>query len=103
MKYSALMIVTAAFAFFWGILFVFSGAFLIPHFSEGELPLHSAPSHPKWIALSFGHMFGAALVLTGIIAWTTKNLERAEDQRNVTRAFFAGGQFMLIIAIIQQM
>src|SRR5215475_2162431 len=98
MKYSALMIVTAAFAFFWGILFVFSGALLIPHFSEDELPLHSAPSHPKSIALSFGHMFGAALILTGIIAWTTKNLERAEDQRNVTRAFFAGVRTTILVA-----
>jgi signal transduction histidine kinase len=103
MKYRDFMTVTAALAFFWGILLVFGGADLIPHFHEGELPQPSMPSHPKWIALSFGHMFGTALVLIGIIAWTTRNLERIEDQRNVTRAFFAGGQFMLIVAVIQQM
>lgn len=102
MKYRILMMVTSAIALIWGILFVFAGDELIPYFHEGEAPPHSVHSHPKWIALSMGHMFGATLVLTGIIAWMMYTLERVEDQRNMTRAFFAGGQFLLIIAVIQQ-
>jgi len=102
MKYRYLMTATAALAFVWGILFVFAGDELTPYFYEGEAPPHSVPSHPKWIALSMTHMFGASLVLTGFIAWTTRNLEQVEDRRNITRAFFAGGQFLLIIAVIQQ-
>jgi signal transduction histidine kinase len=110
MKYRDMMMVTAAIAFICGIVFALGPPTFIPHFDfyAGNLSQASMPPPPKWpppphsIAYSLGRVLGGAVVLIGVIAWKTRNLGRVEDQRNVARAFFGGGQFMLFIILTQQ-
>jgi len=47
-------------------------------------------------------MLGGMLVMIGLIAGKMRNLERAEDQRNMARALFGAGQFMVIITLARQ-
>jgi signal transduction histidine kinase len=104
MKYRDLMTLTAAISFICGIVFALGPPAFIPHFDfyEGKATLASMPPPPQWIAYSLGRVFGGALVLIGVIAWKMRSLERVEDQRNITRAFFMGGQFMLFMTLTQQ-
>jgi signal transduction histidine kinase len=107
MKYRDMMTVTAAIAFICGIVFALGPPSFIPHFYfyEGKSsPTAWAawPPPPQWIAYSLGRVLGGPLVLIGVIAWKMRNLERVEDQRNVARAFFGGGQFMLFMTLTQQ-
>jgi signal transduction histidine kinase len=107
MKYRNLMTATAAIAFICGILFALGPPAFIPHFYFYEGKSSPAawaawPPPPQWIAYSIGRVLGGPLVLIGVIAWKMRNLRRVEDQRNMARAFFGGGQFLLFTALTQQ-
>jgi len=104
MKYRTLMTATAAIAFTCGTLIVlgppaFIGYF---HFYEGKAPLAPWPPPPQWVAYSLVRVLGGALIMIGVIAGKMRNLDRVEDQRNMARAFFMSGQFMVIITLTQQ-
>ena len=107
MKYRDMMVMTAVIGITCGILFALGPPSFIPYFYfyEGKYPTAlpaSLPVPPQWIAYSLGRVLGGPLVLIGVIAWMMRNLERVDDQRNMARAFFGGGQFMLFITLGQQ-
>ena len=102
MLYRSLMISTAVFMLVLGIFFALWGPMTLPYLGDGGFPTSMEGNMTAWSAFSFTRLFGAMLLMAGLIAWAARKLDRPEDQRSVGIAFFIGGLFLLLIGLTQK-
>lgn len=92
MQLKSLFIVTTIIAFIYGILFL-----IIPG------PMYSLYGIESNMMLNYmGGLFGAALIVFGLISWQSRNAADSEARRAIVLSFFIGDTLGFIIALIGQ-
>ena len=92
MKLSVLFIITAIIAIVFGVVFV-----IIPE------PMYSLYGIESNMMLNYmGQLFGAALIVVGLIAWGSRNAADSDARRAIIFSFFIGDTIGFVIALIGQ-
>ncbi len=87
-----------------GIAFAGWGPVMITWFGVGHIPkpLEGDPFWPFWVGSAFARLFGASLVVLGLVVWSTRDIPDLTTQKIIGRALLLGSCFALLISLIQQ-
>jgi len=93
MSLKTLFIITSIIAFLFGILFV-----IIPWFVYSLYGIESNP-----MLNYMGGLFGAALIVVGLISWQSRNITDVIALKVITLSFFIANGIGFIIALVGQL
>ncbi len=104
MKLRMLMGFIALVLLICGIAFAGGGPVMMTWFGAGRIPepLEGDPFWPFWMGSAFTRMFGASLVVLGLVVWSAKDIPDPATQKIIGRALLLGSCFALLISLIQQ-
>ncbi len=101
MKLRMLMGLIALVFLICGIAFAGGGPVMMTWFGAGHIP-EPLEGDPFWVGSAFTRMFGASLVVLGLVVWSAKDIPDPATQKIIGRALLLGSCFALLISLIQQ-